>query len=322
MPTRPGYFRLSAVFSLVFLLATPLSADDEKSKKAAQEKQPPVRVEPPRKTQPDSDRNTADAKRREQESRVVLRDLQDREGFDALQDEYEDFGRYFSFQKRRDDQKTPPGKIYYLDHPYHSSVHEYIAISEYERYRKHRDRHRREMEVRKARLLNQHERTVVAGLDLMNQGQYDRAVIAFTMASKLNQADPACLIHLAQARLAQRQYREAGLSLRRALHLQPKLLYADLQLDRYYAKPGDLDLYTKTLIEWTNANAAHVEVYFLLGFLEFQRGNFSKAHTAFKLVSTVMPKDDLTRNYLVVTEPPRAVSPPPAAKSSVNKAKP
>ncbi len=322
MSTRPGYFHLSAALALVFLLAAPLEADDEKPKKAAREKQPPVRVGPPKKTEQNSTREADDKNRREKESRVILRDLRNREGFDALQDEYESFDRYFRFQKRRDDRKGPPGKIYYLDHPYRSRVHEYIAISEYERYRKHRDRHRREMEIRKARLLNKHERTVVAGLDLMSQGQYARAVIAFTMASKLNQADPACRVHLAQARLTQGQYRAAGLSLRRALHLQPKLVYADLQLDRYYEKPGELDLYTKALIEWTGENAAHAEVYFLLGFLEFQRGNFFEAHAAFKLVGQVMPKDDLTRDYLEVTQPPRDIPPAPAVEKPHRKAKP
>ena len=159
------------------------------------------------------------------------------------------------------------------------------------------------MEVRKAHLLTKHEQAVMAGVRLLKQGDYKRAVVALTLAAKLNHGDPACRIHLAQARLARRQYREAGLAVRRGLQLQPKLVYADLHLDRYYEEEGELDRYAAALDTWIRESGAPPEVHFLLGYLEFQRGRFDAAHVAFKRVSNSLPDDRLTRSLLDITKP-------------------
>ena len=238
------------------------------------------------------------------EPRVILRDLRAREGFDALYDEYESFDRFFRFQRRLAEQDLASGGYY--DHyygPFRSPVDDYISLSEYERYRKDWDRHRREMEVRKAHLLTKHEQAMMAGVRLLKQGDYKRAVVALTLAAKLNHGDPACRIHLAQARLARGHYREAGLALRRALQLQPQLVYTDLHLDTYFQNENQLDQCTDGLDEWVRENDAPSEVHFLLGYLRFQRGDFETAHAAFERVRKVLPDDDLTRNYLEITKP-------------------
>jgi tetratricopeptide (TPR) repeat protein len=238
------------------------------------------------------------------EPRVILRDLRAREGFDALYDEYESFDRFFRFQRRLAEQDLASGGYYHHYYgPFRSPVDDYISLSEYERYRKDWDRHRREMEVRKAHLLTKHEQAVMAGVRLLKQGDYKRAVVALTLAAKLNHGDPACRIHLAQARLARRQYREAGLVLRRGLQLQPKLVYADLHLDDYYKNGDEFDQYADALRKWVQEHDARSEVSFLLGFLEFQLGDFEAAHAAFKRVSRSLPDDTLTRSFLEITKP-------------------
>jgi tetratricopeptide (TPR) repeat protein len=245
-----------------------------------------------------------DQSAKQREPRVILRDLRAREGFDALQDEHENFDRFFRFHRRLAEHHWPSARHYFGYDSYRAYVNSYISLSEYERYRKNRDRHRREMEVRKAHALNKHEQALLSGLRLLKQGEYGRAVVALTLAAKLDHGDPACRIHLAQARLAQGHYRKAALALRRALQLQPKLVYLDLHLDAYYQNEGELDEYVETLDKWVQKNATHAEVYFLLGFLEFQRGNFDSAHAAFKRVAEALPYDDLTRDYVDVTRPP------------------
>jgi len=137
----------------------------------------------------------------------------------------------------------------------------------------------------------------------LGDGEIERAIVALTLAAKLNQADPACRIHLAQARLAQGHYLEAALALRRGLQLQPKLVYADLHLAQCYRDENALNEYTDKLVAWVRENEARPEVYFLLGFLEFQRGDFDAAHAAFERVSKAMPNDDLTGEYLGITKP-------------------
>jgi tetratricopeptide (TPR) repeat protein len=236
--------------------------------------------------------------------RVTVRDLWVLQGFHALDDERETFNRFFRFRGRLLDQGFPGDGYYHYGYsPYRSFARDYVSISEYERYRHQRDRHRREMEVRKVRLLTQHEKALHAGLGRLKDGEIERAVVALTLAAKLNQADPACRIHLAQARLAQGHYLEAALALRRALQLQPKLVYADLHLAQCYRDEQALGEYTDKLVEWVRNNGVRPEVYFLLGFLEFQRGDFDAAYAAFERVREALPNDDLTDEYLGITKP-------------------
>jgi tetratricopeptide (TPR) repeat protein len=162
---------------------------------------------------------------------------------------------------------------------------------------------RRDMARRKTRLLDKHAEALELGLGKLKQGDYARAVVGLTLAAKLNNGDPACRIHLAQARLALGQYDEAGTVLRRALQLQPNLVYVDLRLDQYYPQPGKLAECTDALAAWVREHRASKDAYFLLGYAEFQRGNFERAYAAFHKVARVMPKDPLTRAYLEITRP-------------------
>lgn len=172
-----------------------------------------------------------------------------------------------------------------------------------ERQDRQRRFNRRDMARRQARLLDKHEQVLRAGLERLKAGDYARAAIGLTFAAKLNHGDPACRVHLAQTRLALGQYREAAAVLRRALQLQPKLVYVDLKLDSYYPRPGKLAACAEALAEWMKHNRADANVYFLRGFLEFQRGNFAQAYEAFRSVARVMPRDPLTLAYLEVAKP-------------------
>ncbi len=286
-------FRLSTILGVAILLAVAVQADDEKPAGVIDDgKRVPTRVETPKPALAVTAR----------EPRVLVRDL--RAGCD--QPYY-----YHHVPRHRRDRllgiplysryggsygNIPFGLERSLSDAYHAGRYD-------EQYDRRRRFNEKDMAQRKERLLSQHEQTLVSGLQLMKEGQYARAVVALTLAAKLNQADPACRIHLAQARLARGHYREAGLALRRALQLQPKLVYADLHLDKYYQDAGELSRYTDTLDEWVRKNAAHPEVHFLLGFLEFQRGNFEAAHTAFQRVKKALPNDDLTQSYCEISKP-------------------
>ena len=179
----------------------------------------------------------------------------------------------------------------------------YRAYRYLERKERERRFNRRDMAARRQRLLDRHEHALTLGLEHLKAGDPARAVVALTLAAKLNQGDPACRIHLAQARLALQHYREAALALRRALELQPKLVYIDLHLGDYYHRADALDRYAATLARWAQAHESPPEVHFLLGFVEFQRGDFAAAHVAFQRVARAWPDDALTRDYLEITKP-------------------
>lgn len=159
-----------------------------------------------------------------------------------------------------------------------------------------------DMDRRKDRLLTHHEKTLRQGVERLREGDYSRAIVALTLASRLDNGDPACRVHLAQARLALGHYDEAGKVLRRALQLQPQLIYADLHLDRYYPEPGVLaELAARLRSAMTPRSGA--DERFLLGWVEFQLGRFEAAHAEFRRVAAALPKDDLAARYLEVSRP-------------------
>jgi len=161
---------------------------------------------------------------------------------------------------------------------------------------------REDMTRRAERVLGEHERALRQGLDQLKAGQVERAIVSLTLAAKLNQSDAASRIHLAQARLAQGTYVHAAKALRRALELQPKLLYLTLPLDSYYAERGALGRYTEALSRWLLANhEVGADEQFLLGFLELQRDDFDSAHAAFQRAAALRPGDELTRDALAIT---------------------
>ena len=137
----------------------------------------------------------------------------------------------------------------------------------------------------------------------MRAGRFRAALVALTLAGELNQGDAACRLHLAQTRVALGHDKEAAEVLRRALQLQPKLVAMPLNLDRYYPEPenfaSDIDALATRLAQ----RQATADEYFLLGFMQFQRGNFDAAYAAFEHTAAEMPKDELTQSYLQLTKP-------------------
>lgn len=158
-------------------------------------------------------------------------------------------------------------------------------------------------EIRRQQLLSNFEQALERGVERLRVGDYSRAVIDFSMAAELNQEDPASRIHLAQARLGLGHYRDAGRVLRRALELQPKLVYLELRLPTYLP-PGEYDEQVGALSRRLHAQSAHVDEFFALGFFEFQRGNYRQAYEAFAYASRATPRDDILLTFMEITKPP------------------
>ncbi len=173
----------------------------------------------------------------------------------------------------------------------------------YERERG-REFNERDMAQRRQRVLNSFEKALRTGLDDLKAGDYAQAMVALTMATELNQGDPASRIHLAQAQMALGHYDDAAQALRRALQLQPNLKFVPLDLGRYYSDPDEFEHHVNQLVLWVKQRPASADVYFLLGYMEFQREDFGQAYTAFQIALRGAPNDSLVRDYLKLTKPP------------------
>lgn len=159
-----------------------------------------------------------------------------------------------------------------------------------------------DMARRADKTLEHHERALRAGVALLREGRYPRAVVALTLATELNHADPASRIHLAQALLAQGHYDDAGRALHRALQLQDRLIYMNLNLAEYYPKPADFDEHVAALAR-SVAERPTGDACFLLGFMEFQRDHFDAAHAAFVAAQKRGARDLATSAFLRITRP-------------------
>ena len=152
------------------------------------------------------------------------------------------------------------------------------------RYELRRDRFRQfnetDMAERKQRVLSAHAKALAEGTAHLRAGRYRHAMIALTLAAELNQGDPACRVHLAQAQVALGHDAEAAKTLRRALQLQPLLAELPLNLARQYPHPEVLDEDTTALARRLAARTPTAEELFLLGFFEFQREDYAAAHDA------------------------------------------
>jgi len=165
-------------------------------------------------------------------------------------------------------------------------------------------RNEREMQRRKTRLLGQHAEALETGRAALRAGEYRRAVLALTLAGELNNADPACRIHLAQARMALGHDEDAAKALRRALQLQPKLIPLQLGLEEFYPQEKDFaDQVDGLARRLSEKPAASADEYLLLGFMEFQRGRIDQAYAAFKRAAQGSPRDRLIHAYLDLTKP-------------------
>jgi tetratricopeptide (TPR) repeat protein len=162
----------------------------------------------------------------------------------------------------------------------------------------------RQWAQRRQHLLSAHDQATQEGVILMQAGAYRAAVISLTRASELDQGDPGCRIHLALARVALGHDIEASKVLRRALELQPKLVPMQLELEQYYPSADEFEAQVDALRDRVRRNTvASADEYFVLGFLEFQRGRYDQAHAAFRHAARDLPKDKRVRTYLELTKP-------------------
>ncbi len=61
--------------------------------------------------------------------------------------------------------------------------------------------------------------------------------------------------------------------------------------------------HTDTLRTWMRKNATTADVYLLLAFLEFQHGNFDRAHAALRPLEARGVRDDVVATLLEISKP-------------------
>ncbi|UCG16900.1 MAG: hypothetical protein JSV19_02465 [Phycisphaerales bacterium] len=136
------------------------------------------------------------------------------------------------------------------------------------------------------------------GVEMFIKGDYATAVRQFMLAAKLNQGDAASRLHAAHAMVAQGRYAEAALSVRRALQLQPKLVYLPLDIRREYGRKQDFEKHYQQLKDAATQAPDDAELYFLLGYYQFFAGRAAEAYRSLQKSDALDPGNRTTKRLL------------------------
>lgn len=157
--------------------------------------------------------------------------------------------------------------------------------------------------ARQEQLLRTRDDALKAGLEAFSHGQYDQAADYFILGTELDHADPATRIHAGQALFALEQFQEAVPLIRRALELQPRLLYLKFDLRRDYGQPADFEEQIGALRQFLAANPNWQDGYVLLGYQLLYSGQRAEAHSVLARAASLNPTDKLAANLYKASTP-------------------
>ncbi|MHC4066036.1 MAG: hypothetical protein ACYSUI_16275 [Planctomycetota bacterium] len=166
--------------------------------------------------------------------------------------------------------------------------------------------------------LNSYLKAMREGLARFQQGDYAAATRQFILAAKLNQGDAASRLRAVHAMTALGHYSAAVPALRRALQLQPKLVYLPLDIRSDYGPASDFDAHLKKLAESAHKVGDDAGLWLLLGYYEFFSDSAAEAVVSLTRAADLDPHDSAVDKLLEVARlsapaaQPAESKPPPA----------
>jgi hypothetical protein len=158
------------------------------------------------------------------------------------------------------------------------------------------------------------------GLAAFRQGDYATAVKQFILAANQNQGDPASRLHAAHALVALGHYDEAAPAVRRAIQLQPQLVYLSIDIRADYGVQQDFDVHYAKLKAAAEQQADHPDLWFLLGYYQFFSGRAQEAYSSLKKSDELAPSSRTTQRLLdaaKLSAPAEPPAPPPPPREEV-----
>lgn len=137
-----------------------------------------------------------------------------------------------------------------------------------------------------------------SGIELFRSGDYGPATRQFILACKLNQGDAASRLHAVHAMVALGQYPAAAPTLRRALQLQPKLVYLPLDIRKEYGAASDFDAHLQQLAAAAREAGDDPGLWLLLGYFQFFSDRPAEALASLNRASELAPDDSAVSKLL------------------------
>jgi hypothetical protein len=157
------------------------------------------------------------------------------------------------------------------------------------------------------------------GLGAFRDGDYGEAARQFLLATELHQGDPVSRLHATHALTAQGRYAEAVQMLRRAVQLQPKIVFLAADIRREYGREQDLPEHLHELEQAAQQAENDADLWLLLGYYQFYSEHRAAALKSFSRAAEVTGPDSVIDRFL---DAGRASVPPagstPARHSDVS----
>ncbi|MCP4251574.1 MAG: hypothetical protein GY778_31440 [bacterium] len=186
----------------------------------------------------------------------------------------------------------------------------------------HDGRRFQKWQARAEKGLNSYVKAMRQGAEAFRSGDYGLAARQFILAARLNQGDAASRLHAVHAMTALGQYTAAVPALRRALQLQPRLVYLPLDIRSEYGAQADFQAHLDALADAARTAEDDPSLWLLLGYCQFFGGQPGAAVNSLTRAGELAPDDDAVERLLEVAKlsapaerPPNPPPPEPAAGS-------
>lgn len=141
-------------------------------------------------------------------------------------------------------------------------------------------------------------------LQLFNTGRYVEAADAFQLAADMHQGDPACRLYAAHSLFAIGRYRDAIPFLRRALQLQPRIVYLGFDIRDDYGQKQDFNHHLAALQAALNQSPNNLDRLILLGYVYYFCHERDRAYSVLREAYRLDPRDPLIVALLDNSRPP------------------
>ena len=148
-------------------------------------------------------------------------------------------------------------------------------------------------EIQAERGLATYQQAMATGHAAFAAAEYGLAVRQFLLAAAANQGDPTSRLCAAHAHVALGDYEPAARLLRRAIELQPKLIYLPMDIRNAYGDRADFPRHLENLRDAVNFDTDNGDLWFVLGYCYFFSNNMTRAGEALENAARLRPDDKI-----------------------------
>lgn len=142
------------------------------------------------------------------------------------------------------------------------------------------------------------------GLRQFGMGKYQQAADAFILAAESDHGDPTSRIYAGHALFAMGRYHDAVAYMRRAIELQPKIIYLSYDMRDDYGALEDFEQQLAELVGAVELAPREKDRLVMLGYVQYYTGQRREAFNTLLRAARLDPTDRLIERFMNNCQPP------------------